>query len=242
HGEHLLLAAGQHARRIVAALPQVREEAEHVVEGPSPELARALHAQLEVLVHGQRREDLPVLGHVADAGVGDEVGPEPGDVAPLEHDPAERRHQAHDGLARGGAPDAVAAEEAHDLALAHAQVDPLEDVALAVEGVQVVDVEHQCASVPRYASCTARLARIAAGASEAMTSPYTSTVTTSARSNTTLMSCSTMTSVLPAVTRRIRSTAWFASVRLMPAVGSSSRMVSAPPAMVMPISSARCSA
>ena len=32
------------------------------------------------------------------------------------------------------------------------------------------------------------------------------------------------------------------SLRLMPAVGSSSRITSAPPAMVMPISSARCSA
>ena len=75
-----------------------------------------------------------------------------------------------------------------------------------------------------------------------MTCPYTSTVTTSATSKTTLMSCSTITRVLPAVTRRIRATAWSASLRLIPAVGSSSRMVSAPPAIVMPISSARCSA
>ena len=38
------------------------------------------------------------------------------------------------------------------------------------------------------------------------------------------------------------STACAVSVRFMPAVGSSSRITSAPPAMVMPISSARCSA
>jgi hypothetical protein len=40
------------------------------------------------------------------------------------------------------------------------------------------------------------------------------------------------------VTLRISATALSVSLWLMPAVGSSSRMVSAPPAMVMPISSA----
>ena len=64
----------------------------------------------------------------------------------------------------------------------------------------------------------------------------------SARSKTTLMSCSTITSVLPCVTSRISSTARLLSARLMPAVGSSSRITSAPPAIVIPISSARCSA
>jgi len=56
----------------------------------------------------------------------------------------------------------------------------------------------------RYASCTARLARISAGGPEAMTWPYTSTVTTSATSKTTLMFVPTITSVFPAVTRRIQ--------------------------------------
>ena len=56
------------------------------------------------------------------------------------------------------------------------------------------------------------------------------------------MSCSTMISVLPSDTLRISATALSVSLWLMPAVGSSSRMISAPPAMVMPISSARCSA
>jgi hypothetical protein len=56
------------------------------------------------------------------------------------------------------------------------------------------------------------------------------------------MSCSTISSVLPTVTSRIISTARLLSARLMPAVGSSSRITPAPPAIVMPISSARCSA
>jgi hypothetical protein len=56
------------------------------------------------------------------------------------------------------------------------------------------------------------------------------------------MSCSTITSVRPCVTERTSSTTCAVSVRLMPEVGSSSRTTFAPPAMVMPISRARCSA
>ena len=64
----------------------------------------------------------------------------------------------------------------------------------------------------------------------------------SARPKTTPMSCSTVNSVLPTVTSLISLMKRLVSDLLMPAVGSSSRMTLAPPAMVMPISSARCSA
>ena len=43
----------------------------------------------------------------------------------------------------------------------------------------------------------------------------------SAKLNTTFMSCSTMINVLPSVSWRISETAWSASLRFMPAVGSS---------------------
>jgi hypothetical protein len=56
------------------------------------------------------------------------------------------------------------------------------------------------------------------------------------------MACSIIISVLPWLTRRISVTARAASATLIPALGSSSRMMPAPPAMVIPISSARCSA
>jgi hypothetical protein len=55
------------------------------------------------------------------------------------------------------------------------------------------------------------------------------------------MSCSTITSVLRWVTRRINATVYSVSLWLIPAVGSSSRIMLTPPAIVMPISSARCS-
>ena len=49
---------------------------------------------------------------------------------------------------RGRAADAVAAENADDLAGADAKRDALQDVALAVVGVQIADLEHH-AAVPR---------------------------------------------------------------------------------------------
>jgi len=44
-------------------------------------------------------------------------------------------------------------------------------MALAVEGMQVADLQHHAAIAPRYASCTARLERISAGGPDAITRP-----------------------------------------------------------------------
>src|SRR4029077_4996110 len=126
---------------------QVGEELEHIVERPAAEAPGLLEAQLEVLADGEGGEDLAVLRHVADAGAGDEVAAAPRDVLALPHHLAHRLHEAHDGLAGGGAADPVAAEQAHDLATAHLEVHTLQDVTLTVVGVQVVDREHQ-ASAP----------------------------------------------------------------------------------------------
>ena len=81
HRQHLLLAAGQHAGGVVLALAQVGKQPEHVVERPATELSGPLQAELQVLPHRQRRKDLPVLRHVADAEMRDLIGPQPDDVA-----------------------------------------------------------------------------------------------------------------------------------------------------------------
>ena len=136
-----------------------------------PNCPAALEAQHQVLPHRQRRKHLAVLRHVADAGPGHEIGTQAGDVAAAIAHRAHRIDQAHDRLARRRAPDPVAAEQRDDLAFTHREIDALQDVALAVERVQVADLEHQAATFPRYASCTARSARIAAGGPEAITLP-----------------------------------------------------------------------
>ncbi len=90
-----------------------------------------------------------MLGNVAEAEMRDPVARQARDVAALEPDRALRRHLAHDRLDRGGAADAVAPEQADDLAGVDMHVDALQDVALAVIGVQIGDLEHHAASSPR---------------------------------------------------------------------------------------------
>src|SRR4029077_17755523 len=121
----------------------------HVLKLPAAELSGALQPKLEVLAHRQRREDLPVLRHIADAAMGDLIGPEPRDILAAKLDGALRGNQAHDRLARRRPADAVAPEQADDLAVADVEVDAMQDVALAVISVQVSDFEHHAARAPR---------------------------------------------------------------------------------------------
>ena len=75
--------------------------------------------------------------------------PQPRDRAAFKPDLTRRGHQPHDGLAGGRAADTVAAEQADDFALVNAEIDALEDVALAVIGMEIADLEHHAATVPR---------------------------------------------------------------------------------------------
>ena len=71
------------------------------------------------------------------------------DVAAVVADGATARMQiAHDRHDRRGLAGAVAAEQANHLAVAHAERHAVQDVAVAVEGVDMVEIEHQCA-MPR---------------------------------------------------------------------------------------------
>ena len=124
--QHLLLAAGQHAGGRGAALPELREEREHLVDRPGRHAgSRRLHADAQVLVDRDVGEDLTLLGHVGDADAGNPEGALAGEIAAVEaHLPAGRRHQPHDGLQRGRAARAVAPEQADDLARRNASETP----------------------------------------------------------------------------------------------------------------------
>src|SRR5207302_1526835 len=92
----------------------------------------------EVLEHAQGAEDAPVLGHVREPEARQPVGGRAGDVAPVEDDRAPgRAEEAHDRLEGRTLPDPVPAEHAHHLARPHFDGDAVEDVALAVERVQL---------------------------------------------------------------------------------------------------------
>src|SRR5207253_9633584 len=171
--EHLLLAAGEHAAGIVGALPQHRKQGEHVVHRPASRAPRVLHAEEQVLADAEGGKDVAVLGDVAEALARDDVGRQRTDLRVAEANGAGGVDVAHDRPDGRRAPDTVAPEQADDLAVPDGQGHAVQDVALAVERVQVRDGEHQATlcGVPRYASCTAALARMRSGVSWAMTSP-----------------------------------------------------------------------
>ena len=90
-----------------------------------------------------------MLRNIAQPQMRDAVARQSRDIAALEFDQALRRYLAHDRLDRRGAADTIAPQEAHDLAGIDMHIDALQDMALAVVGVQIPDFQHQAASSPR---------------------------------------------------------------------------------------------
>ena len=89
---------------------------------------------------------MPAFRNVADAHAHDAVRRPAGDVlAGEQHVAAPRRGEADDRAQRGGLADAVAAEHGGDAAGRHLQVHALQDVALAVIGMQALDAQHHSA-------------------------------------------------------------------------------------------------
>jgi hypothetical protein len=94
-------------------------------------------------------EDAPLLRHIAQAEARDAIGWQALDALAGEaHFATGRRHQPHDRFHRRRLARAVAAEQRHDLARAHFERDAVQDMGAAVEGVQIGDLQHQCA-LPR---------------------------------------------------------------------------------------------
>src|SRR5713226_2480540 len=135
HSQHLLLAARQHAGWRVRPRCEVGKHLEHILEPPLAQTPGILDAKHQVLTHRQAREDISMLRNVTQPQMRDAVARQPCDVAALEFDRALRRHLAHDGLDRRGAPDAIATQQADDLAGIDTHIDALQDMALAVVGV-----------------------------------------------------------------------------------------------------------
>src|SRR5437867_3412190 len=113
-----------------------------VLEAPARLLLAALLAEQQVLVHRELGKDVAVLRHVADAAVRDLVSLLAQQLLASPLDRALRLDQAHDGLYRGRAAGAVAPEQRNDLAGLHFEVHAMQHMALAVEGVDVVELQH----------------------------------------------------------------------------------------------------
>jgi hypothetical protein len=167
-----LLAAGQRAAGLLAPLAQDREQLEHaLLVGRDPvRIAAGERPHLEVLGHGQAREDLPPLRRLDQPERDDLVRRQPADIAPAEPDRAgARANAARDGHERGGLAGPVGADQGHDLALGHRDADAVQRLDVAVAGAQILELQHQpICSWPRYASITFGWLRISSGAPSAI--------------------------------------------------------------------------
>ena len=190
--DHLLLAARERAGPLLGARLQLGEE---VVD--EPESARSVtDSQLQVLGHGESREDVAVLGHVADAPADDLVGLFLGDVGAAESDASLAGDEAEQRPQCRRLADAVPAEQRGHGSLGNVEADALEDVRAREADVQVANLEQRGhRSSPTYASCTSAFCMIAWGVSQASRRPWCMTAIRSARPVTTSMWCSTISTV-----------------------------------------------
>ena len=112
---------------------------EHALEVPR---ARPRLRHLQVFQHRQAAENLAALRHVADAEPGDAVRRPARGVLAEDLDRALPRRRQADQAAHGrGLAGAVAAEHGDDLAFVHLERDAMQDVALAVERMDVVGAQ-----------------------------------------------------------------------------------------------------
>jgi hypothetical protein len=136
HGQHLLLAARELGAHVRPALGQARE---HRVDPLHVPRARACHGS-EVLLHGEGLEDVALLRHPADAGLGALEGGECRDVAARQGDaPRVPARDADERVDQRRLAGAVAPEQGERLARRQRQLDAVEHHGLAVAGLQAVD-------------------------------------------------------------------------------------------------------
>src|SRR5262245_31141114 len=261
--QHLLLAARERAGGLALPLGQdgkVLRQARDV----APDLvavAADVGSHHEVLVYGHVWEHAAALGAVGDASRQDVRRIEGMDLAARERDaPGCRAQQAGDRAQRGRLAGTVGADQAHELALAHLEIEPAEDLHRAIRGVHGFETQHQesgrprppvdvppreppgSRAVPRYARITSGWAWISAGGPSAITRPPLSTMTVSEIPITSRMSCSTTKTVTPrSRILLMRTLAAVFSALVIPAAGSSSSSRRGRAASATASSTRRCS-
>src|SRR6266540_3261343 len=177
--DHLLLPAGERARTLRRALPQLGKE---VIDEVVARRRVALRKP-EVLVDRQAGEDVAVLGDVADAAPDDAVRRQRRQLLIGEAHRAAPPDQAEDRAQRRRLPHAVPSEQRGHAALGHLEAHALEHVRLPEVHVQTFDREEAVpldllrdrgahSSSPRYADCTVSLAITARGVSPASKAPW----------------------------------------------------------------------
>jgi|GEM_PF-3559823 len=147
--QHHLLAARQASRPLAPALRQHREQRAHALHvlRDGFGIAARIGADEEVLLDGERGEDLPALRALDDAGAHDPRGGEAREIGlalrPLIEDRSRlRAQQAGDRHQRRRLASPVGADQRDDLAGAHRQGDVLEHMGRAAADIEAGDLKH----------------------------------------------------------------------------------------------------
>ena len=145
-GEHLLLAAGERIARVRLARREAGEEGEDALQVPAFLPVRARHS--EILEHRERREDAPALRDEAHPHLDRAERRQAHHVPPLEEHPAlARRRESDETADKSRLPHAVAPQDRYHFTPRHCERHALQDVAVAVVAMDVLDREHH--PVPR---------------------------------------------------------------------------------------------
>src|SRR5206468_8985833 len=229
--EHLLLASREIARPASVELGEDGKGRVDALHRPGRRARGQGPARdLQVLSHGEVREDATVLGHEADAPARDTVGRPSRDVRAVEEDLAPvGRGEADDAPERRRLAHAIAPEDAHGLALVDLEAHPEQNLAQVIARVEVPHLEHHgarrvlIAPSPKYTRLTSARPRISSGAPSAMRRPWWSTRIFCATEKTTSMSCwgKSTVSCRSVPMRATRATLVRVSGGHMPAVGPS---------------------
>src|SRR4051812_47086291 len=225
--DHLLLAAGEHARLGVQSPAELGEERERAVSAFAALGARhRVRRDLEVVVDGQRGEQPPPFRDDGHAGAPDALGPPRREDGVVQaHRAAQRPQDAADREYERGLARPVRAQKGGHLARRNVQRHATHDRAAAARDDEVVQLEaHSTSSVPRYALTTRSSRRTAAVGPAAISLPKSSTAVFSQHADTSVMSWSTRTTSASMCSGMARMIAprWSVSSSDRPAAGSSS--------------------
>ena len=145
HGQHLLLAAGQGAGQLPAALLQAGEELIDPLDilfNLSPVLAE-IGAYFQIFQHRHIGKDPPALGTHGDAGTDDPIDGFAQQLLAIPLNGARLGlDQAGDGAQSGGFAGAVGPDEGDDFAVGHLQADAAQGLDSAVGHMEIFNFKH----------------------------------------------------------------------------------------------------
>ena len=129
-------------------------------------------AHLQIVLNSHLLEDAASLGDVGQARTQQLVGIGTADILAAEGNAAAAgMHQTGHGLQNGALASAVCTDQSHDLTLANFKGNTLDGMDGTVVNMNIVDFQHRCQLLPRYASMTAGLFLISSGVPLAMILP-----------------------------------------------------------------------